>query len=99
MSMVDFKDQDDFLRYWMSKGSEAGLDNQLSEIGCRRLWDMLERTASIRPVPTAASDASCVRCLRNHVGKQCRSLDKACRRCGAVGHLSYVHAVENPELR
>ena len=43
----------------------------------------------------------CPRCTRHHPGPpdECRSCDKACRRCGVVGHFQEVHDVTNKTFR
>jgi len=51
--------------------------------------------ASIKNLPIFTSDA-CRRCLRRHPKLPCKSLDKACRRCGVVGHFAEVHDIKDP---
>ena len=47
------------------------------------------------------SGFGCARCTRHHPGLpgDCRSLDRACRRCGVVGHFQEVHDVTDEAFR
>ena len=47
------------------------------------------------------SGLGCPRCTRHHPGSpdDCRSLDRACRRCGVVGHFQEVHDVTDEVFR
>ena len=43
----------------------------------------------------------CLRCLRNHPGgeEKCKSLERACKNCGFVGHFKEVHDVTDSVMR
>ena len=81
------------------EGSEANIQEPYNTVNTQQEDDVdapidLERESDILSF-------GCPRCTRHHPGPpdECRSCDKACRRCGVVGHFQEVHDVTHRAFR